>query len=146
MVSLRVTNLFIYLFIYSRCPWNLWYLDTLDILKRLSTFLEALHKTSSRVKLREHKFKHSFQDSINSLCSCSLDVESTIYYLVHCPLLTIERHTLLNTISQIYNKLLDKNESNLIQRLLLCDPSKDTETNNANTEILNANVTNVLAS
>ena len=25
--------------------------------------------------LREHKFKHSFQDSINPLCTCSLDVE-----------------------------------------------------------------------
>ena len=35
---------------------------------------------------REHKFKHSFQDSINPLCSCSLDVESTIHYFLHCPL------------------------------------------------------------
>ena len=57
-------------------------------------------------RLREHKFKHSFQDSVNPLCSCSLDVESTIYYFLHRPLFTIERHTLLNTISQIDNKLL----------------------------------------
>ena len=64
--------------------------------------------------LREHKFKHSFQDSINPLCSCSLDVESAIHYFLHCPLFTIEGHTLLNTISQIHNKLLDSNESNLI--------------------------------
>ena len=91
--------------------------------------------------LREHKFKHSFQDSVNSLCSCSLDVESTIHYFLHCPQFTIERHTLLNTISQIDNKLLDSNESNLIQHLLFGDPSKDTETN---TEILNAAVNYVL--
>ena len=76
--------------------------------------------------LREHKFKQSFQDSINPLCSCSLDVESTIHYFLHCPQFTIERHTLLNTISQIVNKLLDSNESNLIH-LLFCDPSKDTD-------------------
>ena len=87
--------------------------------------------------LREHKFKHSFQDSINPLCSCSLDVESTIHYFLHCPLFTIERHTLLNTISQIDNKLLDSNESNLIQHLLFGDPSKDRETN---TEILDQTV------
>ena len=59
--------------------------------------------------LREHKFKHSFQDSINSLCSCNLDVESTIHYFLHCPLFTIERHTLLSKISQTDNKLLDSN-------------------------------------
>ena len=91
--------------------------------------------------LREHKLKHSFQDSIDPLCSCSLDVESTIHYFLHCPQFTIERHTLLNTISQIVNKLLDSNESNLIQNLLFDDPSKDTE---ANTEILNATVNYVL--
>ena len=85
--------------------------------------------------LREHKFKHSFQDSINRLCSYSLDVESTIYYFLHGPLLTIKRHIHLNAISLIDNKLLDSNESNLIQHILLGDPSKDT---NTNTEILNA--------
>ena len=92
--------------------------------------------------LREHKFKHSFQDSINPLCSCSLDVESTIHYFLHCP--QIERHTLLNTISQIDNSnesSNDSNESNLIQHLLFGDPSKDTETN---TEILNTTVNYVL--
>ena len=90
--------------------------------------------------LREHKFKHNFQDSINPLCSCSLDVESTIHYFHHCPPFTIERHTLLNTISQI-DKLLDSNECNLIQYLLFGNPSKDTETN---IEILNSTVNYVL--
>ena len=71
--------------------------------------------------LREHKFKHSFQDSINPLCSCSSDVESPIHYFLHCPQFTIERHTLLNTISQIENKLLDRNESNSIRHLLFGD-------------------------
>ena len=70
--------------------------------------------------LREHKFKHIFQDSINPLCFCSLDSELTIDYLFqYCPLFTTERHTRLNTISQIQNKLLDSVESNLTQHLLL---------------------------
>ena len=88
-------------------------------------------------QLREHKYKHSFQDSMNPLFSCSLDVESTIDYLLHCPLFTTKRHTLLNTISQIDNKFRDSSESDLIRHLLFGDPSKDTETN---AEILNATV------
>ena len=88
-------------------------------------------------QLREHKYKHSFQDSMNPLFSCSLDVESTIDYLLHCPLFTTKRHTLLNTISQIDNKFRDSSESDLIRHLLFADPSKDTETN---AEILNATV------
>ena len=90
--------------------------------------------------LRDHKSKHSFHDSINPLCFCSLDVESTIHYFLHCPLFTIERHTLLNTISQTDNKWLDSNESNLIH-LLFGDPSRDTKTH---TEILNATVNYVV--
>ena len=36
--------------------------------------------------LREHKFKHSFQDSLNPICRCGADVESCVHYLPHCPL------------------------------------------------------------
>ena len=36
--------------------------------------------------LREHKFKHNFQDSINPLCNCGHDTESTTHFLLHCPL------------------------------------------------------------
>ena len=47
--------------------------------------------------LREHKFKHSFQDSLNTFCNCGLDIESTAYYLLHCSTCFIERRTLLST-------------------------------------------------
>ena len=53
----------------------------------------------------------------------------------------MERPILLNTITQIDQKLLDSNESNLIQHLPFGDTSKDTETN---TEILSATVNYVL--
>ena len=91
--------------------------------------------------LKEHKFKHSFQDSVNPLCSYSLDVESTTHYFLHCALLTIKRYTLRNAISQIDDKLLDSNESNLIQHILFGNPSKDTDTD---IEILNATVHYIL--
>ena len=36
--------------------------------------------------LRGHKFKHSFQDTLNPICSCGLDIESTshIFSTVPC--------------------------------------------------------------
>ena len=44
--------------------------------------------------LREHKFKHSFQDSISPICNCGNDVESPIHFF------------LLNSLSKIDHKLL----------------------------------------
>ena len=34
--------------------------------------------------LNEHRFRHNFQDCLNPLCSCSLEIEDTVYYLLHC--------------------------------------------------------------
>ena len=48
--------------------------------------------------LREHKFKHGFQDTLNLLCTCENDVESTEHFLLHCPECVNERHTLLSTL------------------------------------------------
>ena len=35
--------------------------------------------------LGEHKFKHSFQDTLNPICNCGKDIETTSHYLLHCP-------------------------------------------------------------
>ena len=37
-----------------------------------------------RSQLNEHKFKHDFQDCVNPLCSCSLDLESLSHFFLHC--------------------------------------------------------------
>ena len=46
----------------------------------------------------EHNFKHNFQDCLNSICDCRLDIESTSHFLLHCPTVNDERYTLLNKI------------------------------------------------
>ena len=48
--------------------------------------------------LHEHKFKHSFQDALNPICSCGFDVELASHYILHSPMYNDERHTLLSTI------------------------------------------------
>ena len=32
----------------------------------------------------EHRFRYNFQDCLNPLCSCSLEVESNIHFFLHC--------------------------------------------------------------
>ena len=40
--------------------------------------------------LREHKFKYSFQDTLNPVCSFGLDVERNMHFSLHCPCLVIK--------------------------------------------------------
>ena len=56
--------------------------------------------------LREHKFKHSFQDTINPLCSCGLHIESTEHLLLHCPQFVNGRRTLQGAIGENTNSVL----------------------------------------
>ena len=87
--------------------------------------------------LHEHKFKHSFQDSLNLFCSCSLDIQSTAHFLLYCLTYIIERRTLLRNLVNIDNNLLDLCEPVLIRTLLFGCNSFDTD---ANTNVLNATI------
>ena len=49
---------------------------------------------------RFHKFKHSFQDTLNPICNCGT-VETTIHYLLLCPDFSNERLTLFNKLQSI---------------------------------------------
>ena len=55
--------------------------------------------------LREHRFKYSFQDSVNSLCNSGYEVESAVHIFIHCPLFTNERSTLFSTLGNLDSKL-----------------------------------------
>ena len=68
--------------------------------------------------MREHKFKHNFQDCLNPICSCGFDIESTAHFLLHCRKFNDERYTLLSTLNNINCKLLELTKSSLSQTLL----------------------------
>ena len=68
--------------------------------------------------LCEHKFKHNFQDCLNPICGYGLNIESTSYFLLHCPTFNDERYTLLSTLNKIDCKLLEITKSSLSQTLL----------------------------
>ena len=45
------------------------------------------------IHLKRHKFKHNFQDCVNPLCSCSLEIESFFHFFLHCHHFTSLRAT-----------------------------------------------------
>ena len=53
--------------------------------------------------LSKHRLNHNFENWINLLCSCSLDVESTKYFFMRCYHYTNIFKILLNTVKPIVN-------------------------------------------
>ena len=92
--------------------------------------------------LCEHKFKHSFQDSLNPLCKCGAEGESTTHFSLHCPIYNNDRSSLLRSIRNIDCKLLEITHSSLTQTLLYGNPSFDIITNSL---ILNATIDFILS-
>ena len=87
--------------------------------------------------IRDHKFKHAFQDSINPICSCGNDFETVAHFLLHCSHYPNERSTFLNTIRKINRHIFDKNDLQITETLLYGDSSLDDK---SKTLILNATI------
>ena len=69
-----------------------------------------------------------------TICYCGIEVQSVIHFLLHYPLYSNERCTLLNSLSRIDHKLLDCPDTFLTQTLLFGNSSYTT---NDSTEIIN---------
>ena len=93
--------------------------------------------------LREHKFKHGFLDSLNPICSCGQNIETSTHFLLHCSNYSNERLTFLNIIRNIDSNILSKNDLKVTETLLYGDSSYD-DTNN--TLIMNATMEFLFAS
>ena len=72
--------------------------------------------------LQFHKFKYSFQDTLNPICNCGT-IEPTIHYLLHCHNFSDERLTLFNKLHSIDENILSKCDSNVSKVLLFGDHS-----------------------
>ena len=81
----------------------------IKLLTRLHLGLSHLHG---------HKFRHCFQDTLNLLCECSKDIESTIHFFLHCTNFLIPRQALLQKIRNIDGSISSQSETQLTQTLL----------------------------
>ena len=79
-------------------------------------------------RLRENKFKHSFQDTLNPICFCGSDVERPCHYLISCLIFNAERNTLLNNIRKIAPSILNLNHSQITYVLFYGDSSLKNKT------------------
>ena len=55
-------------------------------------------------QLNKHGFRHNFQDSMNPLCSCSLVVEDTLHYFLHCRHFSQFRNDLMYSVKSFFDK------------------------------------------
>ena len=46
--------------------------------------------------LKENKFKHNFQGSIDSMCSCSSGIETATHFFLYCANFNTQRQTLFD--------------------------------------------------
>ena len=92
--------------------------------------------------LRDHKSKHSFLDCLNPICCCGKDIETTLHYLLHCPIFSDERLIFFNNIRSIDENVLSGSDSRISETLLFGISSfNDTK----NTSILNTAIDYILS-
>ena len=91
--------------------------------------------------LKEHKFRHNFQDCLNPLCSCSLEVESTIHFFLDSHYLNQYCQTLLDSVEMIANDISNVRDDTLVNFLLY---GKLTYNFEENTKIIKASINNIL--
>ena len=51
--------------------------------------------------LREHKFRHNFEETFNLLCSCSIEAKTTLHFFLQCQFFNDIREILMNDLMNI---------------------------------------------
>ena len=99
-------------------------------------FLTRLRLSLSH--LNEYRFRHKFKECVNPLCSCSLEVEDTLHYLLHCHHFAPFRIDLMNSVITISDKFDSLSQNDKKDVLLYGDPYLDGSKNKL---ILEATIT-----
>ena len=73
--------------------------------------------------LNEHRFNHNFENCLNTLCICSLEVESATHFFLHCHHVNAIRITLNNSLKTIDKDIPNLSDSSLT-KVILYDDSK----------------------
>ena len=93
--------------------------------------------------LNEHRFKHNFNDCVNPLCKCSLDIESRVQYFLDYNYYNSARVSLLNNLNSVDKTLLSLSDLSLVNVLLYGGPQFD---DSQNAYILDSSIKYILIS
>ena len=94
--------------------------------------------------LRAHKHRHNFKDTPSDACACGNGSESTLHFLLLCPLFNSLRSSLLETVTPIINEFNVVNDNDLLCEILLYGHKDLNPTQNQN--ILEATLDYILHS
>ena len=83
------------------------------------------------------KFRHNFSDTLNPICSCTLEFETTSHFLLHCHNYNNIRITLMSDLHMIDPSITFLNDTNLVHLLLFGNSKYNINTNR---EILIASI------
>ena len=75
--------------------------------------------------LSKHRFKHNFKNCINPLCTCSLEIETTKHFFLHCHYYSVFHITFLNDLNNISPHFALFHEDVSVKTLLYGNPMFD---------------------
>ena len=134
-------------FKYSCFPWNIIEWNKLDLTLHKSFYkmfrnylLKIIHPSPNLVydiqnplglrlltrlilglsHLNEHKFNHTFKNCATPLCTCSLEIESTSHFFLHCDHCSNIRSTLLNELKSLDRNILKLSDTTLTNLIVYC--------------------------
>ena len=59
------------------------------------------------IHLNEHKFRHGFGNTINAMCACGSEVETTEHFLLRCHLYSSQRLELFENLEKVDSSVLN---------------------------------------
>ena len=93
--------------------------------------------------LNDHTFNHNFKNCVYSIFTCSLEIESTSHFFLHCNHYNSIRSTLLNELKSLDGNTLKLSDTTLTNLILYGSPQFDIK---QNTFILNVVIKYMLES
>ena len=68
--------------------------------------------------LKEHKFRHGFADTINPMCACGADVETTEHFLLCCHFYSTQRLELFDNLERLNSDFRNLNDKDQVSFML----------------------------
>ena len=81
--------------------------------------------------IKEHKFIHNFQDSIDPMYNCRSGIEATIHFFHHCANFNAQRQTNFDKMATIDANILTENEDGIVNTPLFGIPNSENSFNKA---------------
>ena len=93
--------------------------------------------------LNELKFRHGFSDTVNPMCTCGTEIETTEYFFLRCHLCSTHRLELFENLRKFDSNFLNLNQKDHVNTLLYGSQTNDSRCSNQ--EILKFVITYIKA-